>query len=84
MRFSAGFPGKFARDRLDPLDRRGPPRTSTSTKNQPCRPILMQFRGERKNPARVPSGTQNEGSLTGYFRPGVPWIFGGIRPRGLT
>ena len=33
-----------------PLDRRGPPRTLISTKNQPRRPILRPFRGTDKIP----------------------------------
>ena len=36
-------------DPRDPLDRRGPPRTSKCTGNQPRRPILMPFRGTKKS-----------------------------------
>ena len=32
-----------------PLDRRGPPRTSISTKNQPRRPFLRPYRGTQKS-----------------------------------
>ena len=41
-----GFPAES--DPRDPLDRRGPPRTSISTKNQPRRPILRTCRGAQK------------------------------------
>ena len=49
-----------------PLDRRGPPRTSTSTKNQPRKPLLRLLGGTRKNPARLPSGyplAQKQGQI---------------------
>ena len=35
-------------DPRDPLDRRGPSRTSISTRNQPRRPLLMPFCGSEK------------------------------------
>jgi len=46
------FQGNFGRSRPPgpPLDRRGPPRTSIPTKNQPRRPSLRLNGGERKVP----------------------------------
>ena len=44
---SPGFSGT-ARPRGPPLDRRGPPRTSTCTNIQPRRPIRRPFRDERQ------------------------------------
>ena len=49
-----GVPALFSRDFRPkqppgtPLDRRGPPRTSTFTKNQPRKPILRPSRGTKK------------------------------------
>jgi hypothetical protein len=40
-----------------PLERRGSSCSAGCTKNQPGRPILRPFRGSKKNPARLPSGT---------------------------
>ena len=49
--FSPVFPGFSAEaDRGTPLDRRDPPGTSISIKNQPRRPIRRQFRGTQKIP----------------------------------
>ena len=58
-----GFPWILGRSRPPgpPLDRRGPPRTSTCTKNQPRRPTLRPSGGERKIPPdrlQVPSQVQ--------------------------
>ena len=47
-KFSFDFPPKPTPG--TPLDRRGPPCTSTCTKNQPRRPILRPLRGEQKVP----------------------------------
>ena len=49
-RAAGGVPFIFLTENrpLDPLDRRGPPRTSICTRNQPRRPILRPFRGTQK------------------------------------
>ena len=54
-----GFAWIFGRSECPepPQNRRGPPRTSTCTKNQTRRPILRQSRGEHEKTTRLPSST---------------------------
>ena len=79
--FGLVFPGIFGRSRPPglPPDRRGPPRTSISTKNQPRRRILRPNGGDQKIPPdclQVPRKEKPytrsgnwvpEGSLPGVF-----------------